>query len=197
MPVNWKEPDAFSRLLAAMVAAQDMKVVPTPSFTPPSLPLTAGLSQLDYRKIATYYGNNATYDSIEGRFRIIKREAAVLKAEIDSGSRPEAPPRGNNTPVGTPKKPRSTNAGTPKVNDKTLSGRVNKNSTATPTKKSKVKAEEDGDYVGSGVESFYSVENGGTEGQMDGAGDWSQDIMDGVMGRGMMADPFDGLDVGV
>ena len=26
MPVNWKNPDAFTRLLAAMVAAQDMKV---------------------------------------------------------------------------------------------------------------------------------------------------------------------------
>ena len=26
MPVNWKDPSAFTRLLAAMVAAQDMKV---------------------------------------------------------------------------------------------------------------------------------------------------------------------------
>ena len=26
MPVNWKDPKAFTRLLAAMVAAQDMKV---------------------------------------------------------------------------------------------------------------------------------------------------------------------------
>lgn len=37
----------------------------------------------------------ATYDSIEGRFRIIKREAAVLRAEIERGERPEAPPRGS------------------------------------------------------------------------------------------------------
>ncbi len=36
----------------------------------------------------------ATYDSIEGRFRIIKREAAVLRAEIEQGERPEAPERG-------------------------------------------------------------------------------------------------------
>ena len=28
MPVNWKDPEAFTRLLAAMVAAQDMKVCP-------------------------------------------------------------------------------------------------------------------------------------------------------------------------
>lgn len=26
MPVNWKDPKAFERLLAAMVAAQEMKV---------------------------------------------------------------------------------------------------------------------------------------------------------------------------
>jgi hypothetical protein len=64
MLVNWKDLDAFTRLVA-MVAAQDMK--------------------LDYRKIATMYGNGATYDSIERRFRIIKKEAAVLKSEIDTG----------------------------------------------------------------------------------------------------------------
>ena len=36
----------------------------------------------------------ATYDSIESRFRIIKREAAVLREEVESGTRPEAPVRG-------------------------------------------------------------------------------------------------------
>lgn len=40
------------------------------------------------------YGEGATYDSIEGRFRIIKKEAAKLKEEIENGSRPEAPARG-------------------------------------------------------------------------------------------------------
>ena len=50
------------------------------------------------------YGNGATYDSIEGRFRIIKKEAANLKAEIDNGVRAEAPPRGvgNSTPSKCP-----------------------------------------------------------------------------------------------
>lgn len=59
----------------------------------------------------------ATYDTIEGRFRIIRKEAAKLKEEVDSGVRPEAPARG------TPKK------------EKTLGGRVAKSVNATPTKK--------------------------------------------------------------
>lgn len=105
MPVNWKDPEAFTRLLAAMVAAQDMK--------------------LDYKKIATMYGNGATYDSIEGRFRIIKKEATALKAEIDNGDRPEPAartPRRNKPTLSTPKK------------EKIIGGRVNK-SAGTPSKK--------------------------------------------------------------
>ncbi|KAI4105912.1 MAG: hypothetical protein LQ339_003230 [Xanthoria mediterranea] len=133
MPVNWKDPKAFERLLAAMVAAQEMK--------------------LDYRKIASMYGEGATYDAIEGRFRIIKKEAAKLLAEIESGQRPAAPPRGNamsksssfattstddNDSISTPKKPRkprSTNT-TPRAKkssaavggggDKVLDGRISK-----------------------------------------------------------------------
>ena len=40
------------------------------------------------------YGDGATYDAIEGRFRIIRKEADKLKTEIDSGTRAPAPPRG-------------------------------------------------------------------------------------------------------
>lgn len=94
----------------------------------------------------------ATYDAIEGRFRIIKKEAAKLLAEIESGQRPAAPPRGNamsksssfattstddNDSISTPKKPRkprSTNT-TPRAKkssaaggggDKVLDGRISK-----------------------------------------------------------------------
>ena len=82
----------------------------------------------------------ATYDSIEGRFRIIKKDAKVLKDEIENGIRPEAPARGpTNTsfastisePI-TPKKPRGkkTTAGSPTPKkEKVLSGRVSKNGT--------------------------------------------------------------------
>ena len=92
----------------------------------------------------------ATYDSIEGRFRIIKREAAVLKAEIESGARPQAPPRGgpnssfasnasNGSQTSTPKK-----AKTPatKKKDGVIGGRISKN--GTPSKKAKAMKEEAG-----------------------------------------------------
>ncbi|KAL8895488.1 MAG: hypothetical protein Q9207_008155 [Kuettlingeria erythrocarpa] len=111
-----------------MVAAQDMK--------------------LNYGKIATMYGQGATYDAVEGRFRIIKRKAAELVAEVESGSRPPAPPRGGSscttsfatdaetTPKKTTKatKFRSTNT-TPRAakKEKVLSGRVTK--AGSPVKK--------------------------------------------------------------
>ena len=93
------------------------------------------LSQLDYRKIATMYGQGATYDSIEGRFRIIRKEAAAMKAEIESGARPSAPPRnsnagGSNAGPTTPKK-----AKTAIKKEKTISGRVTKSNASTPSKK--------------------------------------------------------------
>ncbi|KAL8806889.1 MAG: hypothetical protein Q9182_001018 [Xanthomendoza sp. 2 TL-2023] len=131
MPVNWKDPKAFERLLAAMVAAQEMK--------------------LDYRKIATMYGQGATYDAVEGRFRIIKKEAEKLLKEIANGERPEAPPRGSSKPSTkengnsmTPKKgtPKPRSISTPRgekkkgVNgDKVVGGRVSKNVDVSPKKK--------------------------------------------------------------
>ncbi|KAL8951817.1 MAG: hypothetical protein Q9222_002233 [Ikaeria aurantiellina] len=147
MPVNWKDPKAFERLLAAMVAAQEMK--------------------LDYRKIATMYGQGATYDAIEGRFRIIKKEAAVILKEVESGARPAAPSRGQPTTaqssfttsedgLSTPKKarkPRSTNT-TPRANkkDKVINGRVGK----SPMKKENVHPENGiKEEMGSGGNSLY------------------------------------------
>lgn len=53
------------------------------------------------------YGEGATYDSIEGRFRIIRKEAEKLKAEIESGNRGPAPPRGSGSKNNSPKKPHS------------------------------------------------------------------------------------------
>ncbi|KAK0508182.1 hypothetical protein JMJ35_009266 [Cladonia borealis] len=152
MPVNWKAEDAYTRLLAAIVAANDLK--------------------LDYRKIATMYGNGATYDSIEGRFRIIRKEAAVMKAEVESGTRPAAPPRnanaaGSNSGQTTPKKPK-----TATKKDKTLTGRVSKSNTSTPPKKngngdlaSVIKQEQD-----STASSFSIMDDADAEGEemMDG-----------------------------
>ena len=40
------------------------------------------------------YGQGATYDAIEGRFRAVRKQAEKLKGEIDSGQRAPAPARG-------------------------------------------------------------------------------------------------------
>lgn len=81
------------------------------------------------------YGQGATYDSIEGRFRIIRKEAAAMKAEIESGARPAAPARNSNANTGgsgptTPKKPK-----TAVKKEKTITGRVTKSNASTPSKK--------------------------------------------------------------
>ncbi|KAL9024372.1 MAG: hypothetical protein Q9196_006567 [Gyalolechia fulgens] len=132
--------------------------------------------QLDYRKIATMYGEGATYDAIEGRFRIIKREAAKLLAEVESGARPAAPPRGSSNTakfsfttsddgdvnvLATPKKvrkPRSTNT-TPRATkrDKVIEGRVAKAEGASPTKRNRAEsiAERIKKEAGSSESSLY------------------------------------------
>lgn len=108
--------------------------------------------------------SGATYDSIEGRFRIIKKDAAVLKAEVDSGVRSPAPPRNQKATseagsfTTTPKKARTT-TNTPRK-EKTLSGRVAKSANATPTKKgsqNKMLKEE----LDSSSSSFWEMEDGG------------------------------------
>ena len=43
------------------------------------------------------YGSAATYDSIEGQFRKIRKEAESMKSEVEKGERPIAPPRGNSS----------------------------------------------------------------------------------------------------
>lgn len=110
-----------------------------------------------HKKLISLLG--ATYDSIEGRFRIIKREAAILRAEIEQGERPEAPPRGGAAvklepsgesfsesaggKVTTPRKPRTPKKTAIKHEDdsRVLTGRVSKN-TKSPKKTSKAVKEE-------------------------------------------------------
>ena len=56
--------------------------------------------------MAVAYG--CTYDTLENRFRNIKKLAITLKQEIDSGERGEvvAPPRAKSAP-NTPRKPKT------------------------------------------------------------------------------------------
>ena len=67
MPINWKLPTTYQKLLAAVYAASPQNH--------------------NYASIAAIFGEGATYDSIEGRFRIIKRDAAKLKTEAEAEGR--------------------------------------------------------------------------------------------------------------
>ena len=126
------------------------------------------------------YGQGATYDSIEGRFRIIRKEAAAMKAEIESGARPAAPPRnanagGTNSEPTTPKKRKTANK-----KDKTITGRVTKSNASTPSKKNTngdvanaIKQEND-----SAVSSFSIMNDADAEGEemMDGNSFFDMDV---------------------
>lgn len=103
------------------------------------------LSSLKFSSIDSNPSLGATYDSIEGRFRIIKNEANKLKKEIESGSRPEAPPRGSSNPDNetstTPARKPSTpgrKPGTPRKGSeggRVLNGRVGKGGSPSKTSK--------------------------------------------------------------
>ncbi len=92
------------------------------------------------------YGEGATYDSIEGRFRIIKADAKALKQEADArGARGQSATanRTTNSANSTPRKARSRKAvkGEPSSptkssrNQAVLSGRVAKAPTSAKAKK--------------------------------------------------------------
>ena len=94
-----------------------------------------------------------------------------MKAEIESGARPAAPPRNSNAGGGsgptTPKKPK-----TATKKDKTIAGRVTKSNASTPSKKST-----NGDVANvvkqeleSGASSFSIMDDADAEGEemMDG-----------------------------
>ncbi|KAI9856560.1 MAG: hypothetical protein M1824_005379 [Vezdaea acicularis] len=78
MGLNWQDVKTHQRLIAALLAAH-------PEFKP------------NYAKIAFMFGHNATYDSIEGRFRPARKTAAQLRQEAESGVKGAAPKRGTRT----------------------------------------------------------------------------------------------------
>ncbi|SLM38431.1 hypothetical protein LPUS_08644 [Lasallia pustulata] len=117
--------DSDTRLLAAIIAAEDIK--------------------LDYRRITAMYGRGATCESIERCFRIIKREATALKAEAESGLtaavKDELGGHGiiSQSQIATPKKRRALK--TPvKRETGVLRGRVSKSANSIPTKQRKAGA---------------------------------------------------------
>jgi hypothetical protein len=57
-------------------------------------------TQVDYKRVAHFFGQGATYDAIEGRFRKAKKDAHALAAE--AAGRPE--PKTRNDKPSTPRK---------------------------------------------------------------------------------------------
>ncbi|GAQ11553.1 hypothetical protein ALT_8874 [Aspergillus lentulus] len=123
--VNWKANESTDRLIAVLIAAH------------PGL-------KLEYQAMATLFGQGATYDAIEGRFRRYRKMADEVKADALSRGITELP-RGRNGTTGggsssssvTPRTPRGPRGGITKPSSST--GRSRKSTISqvlsTPTKR--------------------------------------------------------------
>lgn len=91
--------------------------------------------QLDYKEIARMYGEGATYNSIEHKFRAFRKEAEALREEADKETTKDAGPSGSAdaSNPSNPNKPQTTPAkrGRPPKNGKT----PGKDALKTPAKK--------------------------------------------------------------
>ncbi|KXL42471.1 hypothetical protein M433DRAFT_21479 [Acidomyces richmondensis BFW] len=106
---DWSNAETWQRLVAA-ICATGVKI--------------------NIAETAKYYGT--TYDTLENRLRKVKKEAAILKDEVDSGRRGEVVVRKSNP--ATPRKPKTPN--------KDILNCVNHGKiTKTPVKKANVKQE--------------------------------------------------------
>ncbi|PKX89751.1 uncharacterized protein P174DRAFT_464158 [Aspergillus novofumigatus IBT 16806] len=103
--VNWKANESTDRLIAVLIAAH------------PGL-------KLEYQAMATLFGQGATYDAIEGRFRRYRKMADEVKADALSRGITELP-RGRNGTTGsasssvTPRTPRGPRGGITKPSSST------------------------------------------------------------------------------
>ncbi|RAH67034.1 uncharacterized protein BO66DRAFT_355544 [Aspergillus aculeatinus CBS 121060] len=102
--VNWKAPESTDRLLASLIVAH------------PGL-------KLDYKAMATAFGQGASYDSIEGRFRKWRKMADELRGELDSRGINFTELRARNSSSGilTPRTPRGPRNGVTKASQPTPS----------------------------------------------------------------------------
>ncbi|KAE8341216.1 hypothetical protein BDV24DRAFT_163643 [Aspergillus arachidicola] len=118
MVVNWKNHESIDRLIASLLAAHpDLK--------------------LDYHAMALFFGQGATYDSIEGRFRRYRKIADELRDEAHSRGITDIPRNaGRNYTAGrsatsTPRTPRGTRG----ITKSTPSSSRSRNYHQTPTKR--------------------------------------------------------------
>ncbi|PTU23480.1 hypothetical protein P175DRAFT_0430663 [Aspergillus ochraceoroseus IBT 24754] len=116
--VNWKASENIDRLIAVLIAAH-------PNF------------KLEYQAMATLFGQGATYDAIEGRFRKYRKMADELKAEAASRGITELP-RGRNSSSATPRTPRGPRNGITKPSPCSSTGKGRRDASravTSPTKR--------------------------------------------------------------
>ncbi|KAK6528740.1 hypothetical protein TWF694_003979 [Orbilia ellipsospora] len=120
MGITWNH-ENYVKLLAAILAAH-------PEFKP------------DARAVAVYFGDGATYDAIQGCMKPIRKRAQQLRHEVETGLRPNIPPKP------TPKKRNAGGSATPNPKGKKVyhdEDEVDDEELFTPAKK-KAKMIEDG-----------------------------------------------------
>ena len=101
---NWESVETWQRLVSSILATgyKVSKCLPSNLKT-----VTDGYdSKPDLKTTAIYFGT--TYDTLENRFRKLKKEAETLKAEVERGERGEltVPSRPKSAPT-TPRKPKT------------------------------------------------------------------------------------------
>ncbi|KAF7586560.1 hypothetical protein BBP40_008659 [Aspergillus hancockii] len=117
--VNWKNVESTDRLIASLLAAH-------PGWKP------------DYYAMALMFGQGATYDSIEARFRRYRKIADELKDEARSKGTeiPKYAGRSPGSSASTPRTPRGPRSGiTKRVLASSGNGKKDPGQAQTPTKK--------------------------------------------------------------
>ncbi|OGM45708.1 hypothetical protein ABOM_005404 [Aspergillus bombycis] len=141
MVVNWKNHESTDRLVASLLAAHpDLKVAFVLFLI--RLHCTPSINfqkQLDYHAMALVFGQGATYDSIEGRFRRYRKIADELRDEAHGRGITDIPRyAGRNHASGgsaasTPRTPRGPRGGITKSTPSSSRNRSYRH-TQTPTK---------------------------------------------------------------
>lgn len=149
--VNWKSSESTDRLIASLIAAHpSLKVsstVPFQEYNSPYTKTNTKDEQLQYDAMAAFFGQDATHDSIEARFRRYRRMAEELRHEA-KGKGVEIPRGGGrNAAIGsrsgpsTPRTPRTAGsrnwASSTKHSAISTKTGVQQDVAATPTKSSK------------------------------------------------------------
>ncbi|PYH77549.1 hypothetical protein BO82DRAFT_246753, partial [Aspergillus uvarum CBS 121591] len=141
--VNWKAPESTDRLLASLIVAH------------PGL-------KLDYKAMATAFGQGASYDSIEGRFRKWRKMADELRGELELRgiNFTELRARNSSSGIMTPRTPRGPRNGVTKASQSVpSSSRARKDgrtiSQKTPTRPAKSGSGTSGTHGGSLVQAIF------------------------------------------